>query len=453
MRFCSGIAVLGVLLSAHGADAQSKTNLQALQGLVSFAVLGNTSAGKAALAANYSITGAIQTGTASQPSLQPFPAQQQQALKDAFITSGNANELADGFGTKLGGAYQALANYSSTDDGKTSSFTNISPAVATLIAYTATLTGSDSNSGKFFFASAVQKTTGPAVPISAAAAAILKNAGGKTDVFGTAYNKPAGSPGADPYGDSRPYQTETNLLKYTDPDFFNAASGNADYLYGPAQNLEKSPSFPSGHTTYGYTESMLLALLVPQRYTQMVVRGAEYGNSRIVLGAHYAMDVIAGRTLAYYDLAHLLAGNPTYVGQTEGKVTITNYQAALKQAESDVTAALTKQCGEPITACAAADTSRFSNAATDEAFYESTQTYGLPAVYPAKRESVAKLAPEAGWLLKAAFPKLTLAQADHILTETEGPGGGFLDNGSSFGVYSRLDLFKAGEKAEALAAK
>jgi hypothetical protein len=65
-------------------------------------------------------------------------------------------------------------------------------------------------------------------------------------------------------------------------------------------------------------------------------------------------------------------------------------------------------------------------------------------------EDVAKRAPEAGWLLKAAFPYLTLAQADQILTITEGPGGGFLDDGSAFGVYSRLDLFKAGLKAEAM---
>jgi hypothetical protein len=50
-----------------------------------------------------------------------------------------------------------------------------------------------------------------------------------------------------------------------------------------------------------------------------------------------------------------------------------------------------------------------------------------------------------------AFPFLTLEQADHILTVTEGPGGGFLDNGSAFGVYSRLDLYRAGEKAMAMA--
>jgi hypothetical protein len=54
-------------------------------------------------------------------------------------------------------------------------------------------------------------------------------------------------------------------------------------------------------------------------------------------------------------------------------------------------------------------------------------------------------------LLTAAFPYLTLAQADAILTATEGPGGGFLDSGLAFGVYSRLDLYRAAEQALAMA--
>lgn len=54
---------------------------------------------------------------------------------------------------------------------------------------------------------------------------------------------------------------------------------------------------------------------------------------------------------------------------------------------------------------------------------------------------------EAGYLLTAAFPYLTLVRADAILTATEGPGGGFLDNGSAFGLYSRLDLYRAAERA------
>ena len=63
-------------------------------------------------------------------------------------------------------------------------------------------------------------------------------------------------------------------------------------------------------------------------------------------------------------------------------------------------------------------------------------------------EDIAKLEPEAGYLLTAAFPGLTLEAADKILTETEGPGGGFLDNGSQFGVYSRINLYAAIRKVQ-----
>ena len=88
-------------------------------------------------------------------------------------------------------------------------------------------------------------------------------------------------------------------------------------------NLIDSPSFPSGHTTYGYMGSLLLAVLVPDRYQEMVVRAAEYGNDRIIMGAHYAMDVLGGRTLATYDLAHLLANDPAYMNRPLKDVAMT----------------------------------------------------------------------------------------------------------------------------------
>ena len=58
----------------------------------------------------------------------------------------------------------------------------------------------------------------------------------------------------------------------------------------------------------------------------------------------------------------------------------------------------------------------------NEAFYATTQTYGLAPAYPEnadKIEDVGALAPEAGNLLTAAFPKLSLDEANRILTETE----------------------------------
>lgn len=449
----SAIAVASIVVFASNvAHAQTAANLNALKGLAPMSALLNTPQGKAALAANLTVTGDIQNGTSSMPALQPFPQAQAQALRDADITGANGYQLADGLGTKLGGDYQSLTKCSKSATSLLDC-TNISPPIATLIGYTLVVSGMDGGSAKYFFANETTKKKAGAEPVSAAAAAILAAEGGTTDVFGKAYGKPAGSPGADAIGDSRPFQTEAKFTKYSDPDFFGVPSTNWVYLAGPEQKLTDNPSFPSGHTIYGDSESLLFAFMVPERFTQMVTRGAEYGNSRIIVGAHYAMDVIGGRSVAYYDIAHFLAEDPDYLGQKAMKFTpVTNFQASLNAARTDLRSALEKACGGTIGACAAEDSSRFSNAAANAAFYEATLTYGLPVVYPAqagKTEDVAVIAPEAGYILKAAFPKLSLAEADHILTSTEGPGGGFLDNGSAFGVYSRLDLVKAGTEAEA----
>ena len=289
---------------------------------------------------------------------------------------------------------------------------------------------------------------------------------GAPDPFGIAYGRPAGTPGADKYGDSRPFQTEPTILPIVGPDYFNVPAGNEVYNRGPVMNLIDSPSFPSGHTTYGYMGSLLLAELVPDRFQEMVVRAAEYGNDRIIMGSHYAMDVLGGRTVATYDLAHLLANDPAYIGRplkdfarataTSAPLvpeTIEDFRAAVSAARADLTQALEAACGGTIAVCASQDTGRFNAPAMNEAFYATTQTYGLGVAHAetaGKLEDVATLAPEAGYLLTVAFPKLSLEEADRILTETEGPGGGFLDDGSGFGVYSRLNLYAAAGRAAAL---
>jgi hypothetical protein len=278
----------------------------------------------------------------------------------------------------------------------------------------------------------------------------LSDVRGILDIFGVAYHLPAGSKNAGSYGNARPFQTMSELTTYDGKDFFGTASNNALWLKGPSQNLVNSPSYPSGHTTHGYAEGVLLALLIPERYPQMVARAAEYGNSRIVIGAHYAMDVIGGRTLALYDLAQLLANKPGYVGASRAGIRIDDFRKEVIDARPDVAKSLAEDCGGSVPECADRDSSRFADSITNTLLVEATQAYELPTVFPERAnqlEDVKKFAPEAGYLLTTAFPYLTLAQADDILTATEGPGGGFLDNGTTFGIYSRLDLYRAAEKA------
>jgi hypothetical protein len=435
--------VLGALLCSHS-DAQSNPDLEALKGLAPVSVLLNTDAGKAALGANYTVTGGIQTGALQQPILLPFPEQQQQALRDAFISGGNLSQLADGLGTTLGSAYVARFHYI---DQRQSS--RLPKSIADLINYATAVSGAHSNAGKYLFANA---TTDGKTSVSPDEAAILREIGGVEDVFGKAYGLPAGTTGADAYGNSRPYQTEPSVTRFLGPDYLDNPSDNFVYNHGPVMNLTNSPSYPSGHTTYGYTGAVLLAVLVPERYAEMIARGAEYGNDRVIMGSHYVMDVLGGRTLALYDMAHLLANDRAYLGlSTRGASPISDFQGAVKGARAELGSVLQTGCGNTIEACAKEDTGRFSHAAADEVFYDATQTYDLPVVYPktaAALEDVGKLAPEAGYLLTAAFPLLSLEQANKILTETEGPGGGFLDTGSGFGVYSRLNLYAASRRAE-----
>jgi hypothetical protein len=438
-----------VALISLEAQAQSPNLQEVLKGLAPVSALSSTAEGKAALDANYRVTGGIQTGAIPQPTLLPFAQQQQQALKDAFIAGGNLADLADGLGTTLGDGYIARAHYIDTKR-----HTQLSQSVTDVIVYAESISGSHSNAGKYFFANA---TTNGKLAVPAEESQILKDIHGETDIFGKSYHLPAGSPGADKYGDSRPFQTEPTTATITGHDYLNIPSDNTQYNRGPMMNLVDSPSYPSGHTTYGYTGAILLAILVPERYQQMIARGAEYGNDRILVGAHYAMDVLGGRTLALYDLAHLLANDPAYVSQpVEGAPAIPDFQAAIKAARADMTAALEAACGKKLQECAQEDTGRLNNPGANEAFYAATQTYDLGTVFPQQasaKEDVGKFAHEAGYLLNAAFPSLTLDQADQILTETEGPGGGFLDNGSSFGVYSRLNLYAAAGKAAAQSAK
>jgi peptidoglycan/xylan/chitin deacetylase (PgdA/CDA1 family) len=435
------------------APAFSKTNLLALHGLAPVSALNNSQTGKLALADNLAVTSSIQHGKTQYAGAPAFDEKQQQALRDAFITDGNAFDLSEGLGTALSSAYRKHATFNSPDEGRTKAFSNLSPAVAKLFSFVTDTTRSDSASGKYFFANGTIDSSAPA---PAEARTILRDIQGIVDIFGVAYHLPAGSKNADAYGNSRPFQTMPELTTYNGKDFFGAGSSNVAWLKGPSQTLVNSPSYPSGHTTHGYAEGVLLALLVPERYPQMIARAAEYGNSRIVIGAHYAMDVIGGRTLALYDLAQLLANKPGYVATTRRGIRIDDFRKELDDARSEVARILAEDCGGNVPECADRDSGRFADSARNSRLIEATQSYELPIVFSQnadRLEDVGKLAPEAGYLLTMAYPFLTLEQADNILTVTESRGGGFLDNGSAFGVYSRLDLYRAAEKAIAMGPK
>lgn len=56
-------------------------------------------------------------------------------------------------------------------------------------------------------------------------------------------------------------------------------------------------SYPSGHSTFGFSEAVILARLAPAKAPALMARAAEYADNRVVCGMHFRSDVVAGQAL------------------------------------------------------------------------------------------------------------------------------------------------------------
>jgi acid phosphatase (class A) len=73
----------------------------------------------------------------------------------------------------------------------------------------------------------------------------------------------------------------------------------------PEPDTEDRSSYPSGHTTYGWTAALILAQVAPDRAPQILARAEDYGLSRVICAAHFPSDVAAGHALAATVVARL----------------------------------------------------------------------------------------------------------------------------------------------------
>jgi len=63
------------------------------------------------------------------------------------------------------------------------------------------------------------------------------------------------------------------------------------------EKLRTNSSYPSGHTTMGWGLALVLAEINPERQDEILKRGYEYGESRVIVGFHYQSDVDHARVL------------------------------------------------------------------------------------------------------------------------------------------------------------
>ena len=69
-------------------------------------------------------------------------------------------------------------------------------------------------------------------------------------------------------------------------------------LTGEEKELSGEGSYPSGHTMRGWTAALLLAEINPSAADAIYARAWEYGESRVIAGAHWQSDVDASRVAA-----------------------------------------------------------------------------------------------------------------------------------------------------------
>ncbi|WP_426192485.1 phosphatase PAP2 family protein [Massilia sp. DWR3-1-1] len=191
--------------------------------------------------------------------------------------------------------------------------------------------------------------------------------------------------------------------------------------------------FTSGHAAEATRNAVAMAYVLPERYQELLGRGLELGESRILAGMHSPLDVISGRVQAQaVAAANLIAAGAS------------TRAAALAQAHTTLIK-LTNTTVATFPAYAvsgSAPTDRFADYASARANYLRRLTYGLPqsATVAASPATVPK---GAEVLLESRLPYLDDAQRRVVLKTTAiAAGYPVLDDAEGWG---RLNLFAAGD--------
>ncbi|WP_010524930.1 phosphatase PAP2 family protein [Nesterenkonia sp. F] len=186
-----------------------------------------------------------------------------------------------------------------------------------------------------------------------------------------------------------------------------------------------SGAFPSGHTSQAYWQGTALATMLPELAPQILARTAEAGDNRIVMGAHYALDVIGGRMMGQKIVQLRWADD--------------EFAELMEDASEELRGVLEEECGTALETCVAQDEPYMS---TDEAldYYEDKMSYDFPLAGETGEEVVVPEGAES--LLATSRPDLTDEQRREVLALTATESGHPLDAGEEES-WQRLNLAAA----------
>jgi len=283
---------------------------------------------------------------------------------------------------------------------------------------------------------AAQQTT-TITSIAADAGTVLYNDGGNNVGVGSSSNASFGSVvdfiGA--IGTNASTEPAKRFYKYARPWRWSASVVVAPSLV-PAKSSTPSTDggYISGHAAEATRDAVAMAYVFPQRFQEMLARGLELGENRILAGMHSPLDVMGGRILGQASAAANIVAS--------GNATLK--QAAYAQAQSTLMTAAGVTTAEALNTYAhSADTStdRFADHAANKTNYLRRLTYGLTPIGDTSKAATVPKGAEA--LLETRLPYLDAGQRRVVLKTTALPSGyPALDDAEGWG---RLNLFAAAD--------
>lgn len=253
-------------------------------------------------------------------------------------------------------------------------------------------------------------------------------AGATNTTFGdviTMVNKVGDNASTEPakrfYKYARPYRWSTSVI--VAPTLVPAISADPTTDGG----------FISGHTAEALRNAVVMAYLVPERFQEMLSRGMELGENRILAGMHSPMDVIGGRMLGIASAA----ANLNAPANATLKATAYNQAHTALMAATGTTAATFRAFAQS----GNAGNDRFADYAANKANFLRRMTFGLPQIGSTTADPVVPKGAEV--MLETRFPYLSADQRRVVLKTTEVASGyPVMDDAEGWG---RLNLFAAGD--------
>lgn len=164
-------------------------------------------------------------------------------------------------------------------------------------------------------------------------------------------------------------------------------------------------SFPSGHGWLGYEQAIDLAILFPERGKEIFSRALQYGESRVIVQAHFPTDTIASRIGNYFALSQMLSDD-----DIAGKLVAES--KAVREELKDLCGGELRECLEQAPT-PLYDAQRAKN--FEIGYYGSRSGTGVTLLDPVKMNE------EEGYLLRLRFPYLDASEWRDILASTAYP--------------------------------